>query len=84
VGVTAYYPHIHTALPPETVSAKLVLFRFLVLRPFRFHQAMIAIWEAAEPVRISALPADMLFAGAANIFNSAFEPSLHCPFARHQ
>jgi hypothetical protein len=73
VSITADHPHIHAALTPEAVPAKLMLLRLDVFQPLRFGHAMIPVRKAADPIRVTALPADVFFTGAANFLNSVVQ-----------
>ena len=77
VSITAYHPHVHTASAPEPVPAELVLLRPGVLAPLCFRQAVIAVGEAAEPVRVTALTSDMLLTRSTYSLNSLAERCLH-------
>jgi hypothetical protein len=84
VSSTANHPDIHAASTPEAVPAELMLLWLNVFQPLRFREADIPVRKTAYPIRVAALSADVLFAGAPDIFNSAFQPVLYCRFPRHR
>lgn len=74
---TTDHPDVHAASAPEAVPAKLVLLWLSVLGPLSFRQAMVAVWETTDPIRVAALAANMFFTGAAYRLNSLCQRRFH-------
>lgn len=84
MSITADHPHVQTTTAPEPVPPELVVLRLDVFQPLRFRQAVVPVRKAAETVGVSAKRGDVFLARATYVFNSAYQPILHCPFPCHR